>query len=116
MISRGLFSVAVLLLAATVGMAQDAKKVSTAEALDNAVTKVQPTYPASARQLKIEGKVDVEAIVNPDGTVDDVQIKSGNPILTRAATDALKRWKFKPFMADGKPVKAVAPVSFTFKL
>ena len=58
----------------------------------------------------------MEVTVNSDGSVGDVEIKSGNPILTHAAVDAVKRWKFKPFTADGKPVKAQAPVAFSFKL
>jgi TonB family protein len=98
------------------GFCQDnAKKLSRAEALASAVDKVQPDFPAMARQLKIEGQVELEALVSETGTVEKVNIVSGNPILTRPAADALKRWKFSPATADGKPVKALAPVLFTFK-
>jgi protein TonB len=109
---------AVLALALSLPLcAQDApKKVSRSEALTAAVTKVQPDYPPAARQLKIEGAVELEAVVSEGGTVEKVNILSGNPVLTRPAVEAVKRWKFTPFTADGKAVKALAPVLFTFKM
>jgi len=96
---------------------QDApKKVTRAEAMSAATAKPQPSYPPAARQLKIEGTVEVEAVVTESGTVEKVNIISGNPVLTKPAADAVKQWKFSPFTAGGKAVRAVAPLSFTFKL
>ncbi len=91
------------------------KHVSKAQALEAAVVKVKPAYPATAKQLNIEGGVELEATVNENGDVDQVNILSGNPVLTRPAVDALKKWKFKPFTEGGKPVPAVAPVQFHFR-
>jgi protein TonB len=68
-----------------------------------------------ALQLRIEGSVDLEAIVTESGSVEKVNIISGNPVLTKPASEALKKWKFRPFVADGKPVRVVAPVIMTFK-
>jgi len=105
------------LLAATVGMyADDALKVPTAEAMAAVVSKVQPDYPAMAKQLRVEGAVEMQVGISDSGTVDTVSTVSGNPILARAATDALKKWKFTPFKADGKPVKATTTISLNFKL
>ena len=99
------------------GFAQgEFKKVTRPLAMASALTKVQPDYPAMAKQLKVHGTVELEAVVAEDGTVEKVNILSGNPVLTRPAADALKKWKFKPFTADGKPVKALAPISFDFSL
>jgi len=99
------------------GCAQgEIKKVSRPEALAAVVTKVQPEYPPIARQLKVHGVAELEAVVSEDGMVEKVNILSGNPVLTKPAADALKRWKFRPFTSDGKPVKALAPVSFDFSL
>jgi protein TonB len=69
-----------------------------------------------ARQLKIEGTVELEAVITDDGAVEKVNIKSGNPMLTKPAAEALKKWKFRPFTADGKPVPVLAEMSFTFKI
>jgi len=106
-----------LVLMTAVLFAQDApKKVSKLDGLNNATTKVQPDYPAMAKQLKIEGPVELEAIVGENGVVEKVNIVSGNPVLTKPAVDAVKKWKFSPFTEGGKVVKAAVPVSMNFKL
>jgi protein TonB len=92
-----------------------AKKLTRAEAQSAAVSKVEPEYPPFAKQLKIVGDVDLEAVVKEDGTVEKVNVVDGNPVLTKAGAEALMKWKFKPVTADGKPVKALAPVTFSFK-
>jgi protein TonB len=104
-----------LLALGIAGFCQDAKRLSRAEAMSAAVDKIQPEYPAIAKQLNIEGQVELEAVVSESGSVEQVKIVAGNPVLTRPAVDALKRWKFSPVTANGKAVKAVAPVAFTFK-
>jgi len=110
----------VVVLAAFVvamALAQDApKKVTKVEALNAAVTKVQPDYPNMAKQLKIHGVVELEVVVTETGSVGKVQILSGNPVLTAPAAQAVKLWKFKPFMEDGKAVPVLAPISLDFKL
>ena len=99
------------------GFAQEAtKKVTKAEGLNAVTTKVPPEYPVIAKQLKIEGAVELEAIVTETGVVEKVNIVSGNPVLTRPASDALKKWKFAPFTNDGKPVKTIVPVGLSFKM
>ena len=113
-----LLSLAVVLgLSAGVLAAQDApKKVTKTEGLNAVTTKISPEYPVIARQLKIEGAVELEVVVTEAGVVEKVNIVSGNPVLTRPASDAVKKWKFAPFTADGKAVKAVVPVSVSFKM
>ncbi len=104
-----------MIVLATAGFCQDgAKKVTRTEALTAVASRVEPEFPAMAKQLRIAGAVDLEAVVSESGAVEKVNIVSGNPILTKAAGDALMKWKFKPFTADGKPVNALAPVQFVF--
>ncbi len=114
-------SVATLALAALVATsalkAEDlVVHVSQNEAVKAAKEKVQPEYPAMAKQLHLEGTVQVEAHIGSSGNVDEVKPLAGNAVLMNAAVQALKRWKFTPFTADGKPTKAVADMSFSFKL
>lgn len=97
-------------------LADDARKVTQAEAMKQAVAKPQPDYPSIARQLKLEGRVELEASISEDGSVEGVKILNGNAVLTNAAAAAMKRWKFQPFTDSGKPVRAVATLTFTFKL
>jgi len=114
---RGLASIVLLgLVLIETGKAQEPKKVTRTEGLNAATTKVQPEYPPIARQLKIEGPVELEAVVAESGAVEKVNIISGNPVLTRPAADAVKKWKFAPFTADGKTVKALVPISMNFKM
>jgi len=104
-------------LVAGVLAAQDApKKVTKTEGLNAVTNKVPPEYPAIARQLKIEGAVELEVVVTETGMVEKVNIVSGNPVLTRPASDAVKKWKFAPFTAEGKTVRAVVPVTLSFKM
>lgn len=99
------------------GLAQEAqKKASRTEGISAALSKVQPDYPPIAKQLKIQGVVELEAIVDTSGDVEKVNILNGSPVLTKPSVDALKKWKFKPFTEDGKAVTALVPISFTFKL
>jgi TonB family protein len=113
--SAGLILTGALLAFSSVSMAQE-KKLSHSEAISAAINKPQPDYPPMARQLKVEGTVELNATVNEDGTVEKADIVSGNPILARAAQDTLKKWKFSKMQEDGKPVKFVANVAFSFKL
>ena len=101
----------------SMGFAQDApKKVSKSEGINALTTKATPEYPALARQLKIEGAVELEVLVTEAGAVEKVNIVSGNPVLTRPASDAVKKWKYSPFTAEGKAVKALVPVTLSFKM
>jgi TonB family protein len=98
-----------------VAFSQDATlKIAEAEARRIAIDKPSPAYPATARQLKITGKVQVEAVIDEQGGVEEVRIISGNPVLTKPAAEAVKKWRFKSFEAGGRKTKAVASLSFEF--
>jgi protein TonB len=113
-LSRGIALVALL---GAIAMAQDApKKITRAEALSALATKVQPDYPPIAKQLKVQGTVELEAVVSETGEVTKVNIVSGNPLLTAPCAQAVKHWKFKPFLEDGKAIRVLAPVALDFKL
>lgn len=99
-----------------IGTAQTgARKITQAEALSAAVTRVQPDYPELARQLKIAGSVDIDVTIGENGAVEAVTPVSGNPVLTKPAVEALRKWKFKPFLQGGAPCKAevVLKIGFT---
>lgn len=99
------------------GWSQEAaKKVTRNEALNAVQSRVEPEYTGIAKQLKVQGVVELEALVGESGRVEEVKIVSGNPVLTAPAAAALRKWKFAPFTADGKAVKALAPVNFNFHL
>jgi len=109
-------AVALAFLTSLPASAQDTVHVTQAEAVKAAKERVEPEYPAMAKQLHLEGAVQLEAHIGENGAVEEVKPLTGNAVLMNAAVAAIKKWKFTPFMADGKPVKAVADLSFKFKM
>jgi len=108
---------AICLLGASALQAQDTVvHVTQAEALKAAKERVEPAYPAMARQLHLQGAVQLQAHISESGSVDEVKPLTGNAVLMNAAVEAIKHWRFTPFLADGKPAKAVAEMSFNFKM
>jgi TonB family protein len=88
-------------------------RVSTAQALKVATNKPRPEYSSIARQMRVTGKVDLDVVVGVDGTVAEVRILSGNPLLSSTAAAAAKKWKFGSLGQNGD--KAVFLLSFEFK-
>ena len=80
------------------------------------IKKVSPDYPAQARQLRIEGAVQLEATISKDGKVSNVKVLGGHPILARAAADAVKQWKYKPYLLNDQPVEIDTQITVNFKL
>ena len=77
-----------------------------------AASQPPPQYPRLAQRLGIEGKVRLEGIISADGSVREVRVLKGHPILARAAVDTIKQWRFRPTVRKGK----AAPVKTEFKL
>ena len=84
--------------------------------VEYATQKVSPIYPVQAKTMRMTGVVKVEVTIDEQGQVADVQNTTGPSLLQRAATDALKKWRFRPFTKDGQPVKAKGFVNFNFNL
>jgi protein TonB len=103
-----------LLAAGCLWAADPALKITEADAKKAAIQKPAPEYPMVARQLKVTGKVNLDVVIAEDGSVAEVRIVSGTPILTKPAAEAVKKWRFRPFQADGKPAAALATLSFEF--
>ena len=91
-------------------------RISDSDAQKAAISKANPDYPPMAKQMHVSGAVVVEAEVTPEGEVGKVAPVSGNALLSSAAVSAVKKWKFKPFTAEGKPAKAVVRLAFNFTL
>jgi TonB family protein len=81
-----------------------------------AINRVEPIYPPQAATALIFGTVIVEVTVDESGNVTSVRPLSGHPLLHDAATNAARGWTFKPTIVDGKPIKVLGSLAFTFKL
>jgi protein TonB len=76
---------------------------------------VVPAYPPLARQARVHGTVVFEVVISKDGAVDELHTVSGHPLLIPAAVDAVKQWRYKPYVVNGEavPVKTQIAVVFT---
>jgi TonB family protein len=89
---------------------------SPAAAEDGLLHRVEPEYPEDARQQKIQGTVELEVEIGRDGVVEDAHVVSGPPQLAKASTDAVKQWRFKPRLVNGRPEPMQTRVTLNYKL
>jgi TonB family protein len=97
------------------GLAQGAApRIPTAQALAAVVKKVDPIVPPAAVSAKAWGAVIANVIVRADGTVESVDVIDGPPMLRQAAMDALRQWRFTPFVVNGRPARIVSLLEVAF--
>ena len=82
----------------------------------NLIHDVTPQYPPEAGRARLEGAVVLLAVIGTDGSVKDVRVESGLPILAQAAIDAVKQWRYKPYTVDGDPVEVDSRITINFTL
>ena len=80
------------------------------------IRKVSPNYPPLARQARIQGTVVLQAQISKDGSIQNLQLISGHPMLAPAAIEAVKQWKYKPYLLNGEPVEVETQVQVNFTL
>jgi len=80
------------------------------------IKRVQPKYPANALAGHAQGAVQIEATVDKEGKVVNPKVVSGDPILARAALEAVRQWRYKPYYLDGEPVEIQTQITINFKL
>ena len=90
--------------------------VSQKEMSGMVVKKVPPEYPEAAKKAGIQGEVKLKATIGKTGDVENLQIVSGHPQLAPAAIEAVKQWKYRPYMKNGQPVEVVTDVTVNFTL
>jgi len=98
------------------GPASDLLEVPEDFADDQVIHRVHPVYPKQARLRKLQGTVVLEAIVNKQGKVDSLQLVSGDPVLAASAADAVKQWRYKPYMHNGDTTDFQTRVTVDFKI
>jgi protein TonB len=80
------------------------------------IKRVNPTYPPLARTARVQGSVVLAAVIGKDGTIQNLHVLSGHPLLTQAALDAVKQWRYKPYILNGEPVEVDTQVTVNFTL
>jgi len=79
------------------------------------IHKVEPEYPPLARRARIQGEVIMSAVISKEGAIENLQVISGHPLLVQAALNAVKQWRYRPFMVSGEPVEVETRITATFR-
>jgi protein TonB len=91
-------------------------RVSSGVAQGLLVHQVKPAYPTLAVQARIQGTVVLQAVIAKDGTVQDLRVVSGHPLLVQAALDAVRLWRYKPYLLNDQPVEIDTQINVNFTL
>ena len=103
-------------LASTPAPAPKRIRVPARMAEANLVYDVAPKYPPEAGRAGIEGTVLLMAVIGKDGNVQDVRVQSGLPVLAQAAIEAVKQWRYRPYLLNGEPVEIDSQITINFNL
>lgn len=78
--------------------------------------KVLPEYPAPAKQARVQGTVRLEALISTEGTVRELKVLSGHPLLLQSALDAVRQWRYKPTLLNGQAVEVLTTIDVVYTL
>jgi protein TonB len=82
----------------------------------NLIKQPKPIYPPLAKQARISGVVRFNALIGKDGTIQNLTLVSGHPLLVPAAQEAVKQWLYKPTLLNGEPVEVATVIDVNFTL
>jgi len=91
-------------------------RVSQGVQMAKLVKQVIPVYPPMARSMRVSGVVHLIGIIAKDGTIRNLQLVSGHPMLSQAALQAVAQWIYKPTLLSGEPVEVICPIDVNFTL
>jgi protein TonB len=80
------------------------------------IQRVEPVYPAMAKLARVQGQVVLHAIISRQGTIEDLQVVSGHPMLINAAMEAVRQWRYRPYRLNGQPVEVDTIITVNFQL
>ena len=82
----------------------------------NVIYRVQPVYPPLARQARIQGTVELRAIISKAGTIENLVAVSGHPMLIPSAVNAVRQWRYRPYMLNEEPIPIETEITVNFVL
>jgi len=80
------------------------------------IQRIEPTYPPLARHIHREGQVQLRAVIATDGSIQSLQVVSGDPLFLRSATDAVTQWRYRPTILNGQPVEIETYITVIYTL
>jgi protein TonB len=91
-------------------------KVSSTIQAARLIHRIDPIYPPLARQMRISGTVELVGVISTDGTIRELRVFSGHPLLVQAALNAVRQWAYQPTLLGGHPVEVITTISVIFRL
>jgi protein TonB len=76
----------------------------------------KPAYPPLARITRTQGTVRIQAIIGRDGTIRNLQVLNGPPLLIEVAIEAVRQWRYQPTLLNGEPVEVITEIDVHFTL
>jgi protein TonB len=80
------------------------------------ILRVLPAYPVAAREMRVAGRVQLQATISRDGTIENLRVVDGPPLLRAAAVEAVRQWRYRPYLLNGEPVEVETTVNVDFRL
>ena len=91
-------------------------RVSAGVQQGNLISQMKPSYPAIAKSARIQGAVVLQAEISKQGTIENLRVISGHPMLVQSALDAVRQWRYKPYLLNGEPVPVETTITVNFTL
>jgi protein TonB len=82
----------------------------------NLIKQPKPSYPPLAKAARVQGTVKFQATISKDGTIQNLQLISGPPLLVQSAMQAVQQWVYKPTLLNGEPVEVITTIDVNFTL
>jgi periplasmic protein TonB len=82
----------------------------------NIIYRVQPSYPPIARQARVQGTVELRAIIGKAGTIENLIAVSGHPMLVKSAIEAVRQWRYRPYLLNNEPIEVETEITVNFVL
>jgi protein TonB len=82
----------------------------------NIIYRLQPNYPPIARQARIQGTVELRAIISKAGTIENLIVVSGHPMLVKSAIEAVRQWRYRPYLLNSEPIEVETEITVNFVL
>ena len=80
------------------------------------IRRVQPQYPEQAKIAHVQGKVELAAVISKDGSIENLRVLAGHPMLVRAAMEAVSQWRYRPYILNNHPVEVETQITVNFSL
>ena len=78
--------------------------------------RVQPVYPTIARDARVQGAVELRAIISKTGTIENLVVVSGHPMLVKSAIEAVRQWRYRPYILNHEPIEVETEITVNFLL